>query len=317
MVNARNDWKLVTFDFESCFRIFLIQAIHFEWLYLATSFSVWRYIFRISKSWFSFKVIIKGQGHGKEKAVTCNSKTTGRKVLGRDRNNCYDNSWSNSELLTFWPWPLTFRYIFVGLFPEFKLLSFEFLKQLAASFSVWRYILKIYRSLSSFNVMGFSQGHGHVTVAKQRQRAGLCSPRTQFNSTAVFWDTVGLSRTFPVYSVWYCMEMRWMIAKTSDRFVSDGGPEASFQMSGAQRTGNNATNLGCRQLFRRILWRFTLAFHQVMHWRKFPGNGGTTCSPLFETHQMHGWVSVNLSVVTRLRCANTVEVIEILFGVDS
>jgi len=32
-------------------------AIYFGWLYLANSFSVWRYMFRISRSQFSFKVM--------------------------------------------------------------------------------------------------------------------------------------------------------------------------------------------------------------------------------------------------------------------
>jgi len=61
MVNAKSGWKLVTLDFDldldSYFRIFLIQAILFEWLYLSASFSVWRYIFRISRSPSSFNVM--------------------------------------------------------------------------------------------------------------------------------------------------------------------------------------------------------------------------------------------------------------------
>jgi len=62
MVNARSGWKSVTFDLalwprESYFRICSVQAIPFEWLYLATSFSVRRFIFKISRSRFSFKVI--------------------------------------------------------------------------------------------------------------------------------------------------------------------------------------------------------------------------------------------------------------------
>jgi len=52
-------WKLVKFDhdfyLESYFHIFLIHAIRFEWLYIATSFLVWTYIFGISRSRFSFK----------------------------------------------------------------------------------------------------------------------------------------------------------------------------------------------------------------------------------------------------------------------
>jgi len=57
MSHATSDWKLVTFDFDSYFGTFSIRAIYFEWLDLATSFSVRRYIFRISRSRFSFKVM--------------------------------------------------------------------------------------------------------------------------------------------------------------------------------------------------------------------------------------------------------------------
>jgi len=95
MGNARNGWKLVTFDLDSHFHIFLIQAIPVEWLYLATSFFVWRYIFKISRSW------VQGQGHISEKVIVCNSKTTGPKLLGLGRNICYNNARSNLELLTF------------------------------------------------------------------------------------------------------------------------------------------------------------------------------------------------------------------------
>jgi len=99
IVNSRSIWKLVTFDLdlESYFRIFPAHAIPF-----ATSFLVWRYIFRISRSLFSFKVMVQGQGHGSAKAVACSSKTTGQKLLGLDQNICYNNARSNSELLTFW-----------------------------------------------------------------------------------------------------------------------------------------------------------------------------------------------------------------------
>jgi len=63
---------------------------------LATSFSVTSSEYlghnSVSRSWV--------QGHGSENAVACNSKTTGRKLLGLDWNICYDNARSNSELLT-------------------------------------------------------------------------------------------------------------------------------------------------------------------------------------------------------------------------
>jgi len=76
-------------------------------LYLLTSFSVRRYIFRILRSWFCFKVMVQGQGHGNKKAIARNSKTTVRKFPGLDRNICYDNARINLELwhfdLDLWP----------------------------------------------------------------------------------------------------------------------------------------------------------------------------------------------------------------------
>jgi len=107
-------WHLtLTFDLESYFCIFLIQAIPFERLYLANSFSVWRYIFRISRSRFSVKVMGLRSRSRQRKAVAYNSKTTGPKLPGLDWNICYDNTRSNLELLTFWPWPLTLKHIIV------------------------------------------------------------------------------------------------------------------------------------------------------------------------------------------------------------
>jgi len=84
----------LTFDLESYFRIFSIQAITFEWLDLATSFSVWRYIFRISRSHSSFKFM------GLKVSVTA-TKTTGRKLQEVDWNMCYHNARSDLEFLTF------------------------------------------------------------------------------------------------------------------------------------------------------------------------------------------------------------------------
>jgi len=55
--NTRSRWKLMASDLDSFFVFFPPQAILYEWLYLATSFSVRWYIFRISRSRFSFKVI--------------------------------------------------------------------------------------------------------------------------------------------------------------------------------------------------------------------------------------------------------------------
>jgi len=59
-VNARSGSKMVTFDLEleSYFRTFSSQAIYSEWLNPpATSSSFWRYIFRISRSRSSFKIM--------------------------------------------------------------------------------------------------------------------------------------------------------------------------------------------------------------------------------------------------------------------
>jgi len=46
-----------TFDLESYFRTFSVQVMYFKWLVLATSFSVWRYTFRVFKSPSRFKVM--------------------------------------------------------------------------------------------------------------------------------------------------------------------------------------------------------------------------------------------------------------------
>jgi len=91
----------MTFDFENFFRIFSIQATTVEWLYLAISFSDGctssEYLghIRVSRSW------VQGQGHGSEKAVACNSKTTGRKLPGLERDVCYDNDRNDLEFMTF------------------------------------------------------------------------------------------------------------------------------------------------------------------------------------------------------------------------
>jgi len=145
MLEVIGSWWHLTFtlDPESYFRIFPAQAIPFEWLYRATLFLVWWYIFTIPRSQFSFKVMGSRSRSRQCKAVVCNSKTTGRKLPGLGQNICR----SNSELLTFWPWPLTYLRIF-----PIQVLN-EHLK-LAASFSVWRYIFRISRPPSSSKVMG-------------------------------------------------------------------------------------------------------------------------------------------------------------------
>jgi len=99
---ARSGHKLVTFDLE-LISYFLIQIIPFEWLYIAISFlfgdtsSEYLAHGSVSGSW------LQSQGHTCEKAIACNSNTTGRKLLGLDQNICYDNARSNLELVTISP----------------------------------------------------------------------------------------------------------------------------------------------------------------------------------------------------------------------
>jgi len=63
MVNTRGGWKLVTFDPDSYFRIFQAH-IPLQWLDLAILFLVWGYIFRISRTVSSFKVMgLRSRSH--------------------------------------------------------------------------------------------------------------------------------------------------------------------------------------------------------------------------------------------------------------
>jgi len=151
----------MTFDFPVIFRanfvFFPVHALLFEWLDLATSFIVWRYIFRISRTHSSFKVMGSSQGHSCEKAVTCDSKNTGEKLMELDHSMCYDNTRSDLEFLTFDLWPI-----------------FQF-KFWAASSLMWRYIISINVSPSRFDVMGL------ISRLWQQKAAGLCSTLTQLN----------------------------------------------------------------------------------------------------------------------------------------
>jgi len=54
-------------------------------------------------------------------------------TAGLDRNICYDNAWSNSELLTFWPWPLIFNLETFSYFRRFASLGHS----LIVTFSLW------------------------------------------------------------------------------------------------------------------------------------------------------------------------------------
>jgi len=107
MVNAKRWRNLATFDlnlwsWELFSYFFSTQAL--PWLDLATSLSVWRYIFRIL---FSIKVMDPRSRSRQRKA--CNSKTTAWKLLGLDRNMCYDNARSHLEVFDIWTWPVTLR----------------------------------------------------------------------------------------------------------------------------------------------------------------------------------------------------------------
>jgi len=160
-LNATGVWKLVTFDRE-LFSYFSNSGYTF-WMALPSYFIFDRdttseYLGHGSVSWSW----VQGQGHGNERAVACNSKTTGRKLLGIDRNICY-------ELLTF-----DFgTYFWIS---SIQALSFEFLK-LAASFSVWRYIFRIFRSPSSFKVIWLtSVSRSQISAARR-----FVLPWIQFN----------------------------------------------------------------------------------------------------------------------------------------
>jgi len=125
------DWVIhltLTFDLESYIRTFSIQDIYFEWPDLTPLFSVWKCIFRISRSRFSFQVMgLRSRSLQRE-----NGSVQLEKFWWKDRNICYENARSNLELLTLWPWPLILRHNFV--FFKIQALCFECLK-ITASFS--------------------------------------------------------------------------------------------------------------------------------------------------------------------------------------
>jgi len=117
-----------------------------------------------------WRSLVQGQGDSSEKAVACNSETTGWKLLGIDWNICHDNAQSNSELLTFWHWPLNDLETYFHTF-SIQALSFECVK-IAALFLVWRYIFRISRSPSSFKVMALiSRSRSQNSISTQ-----VCAP---------------------------------------------------------------------------------------------------------------------------------------------
>jgi len=80
MVNARSGWKLVTFDLESYFRTFSIQAIlngltYQSYFQFGNTSSEYLGHSSVSRSW------VQGQGYGNEKAVACNTKNYCLKIV--------------------------------------------------------------------------------------------------------------------------------------------------------------------------------------------------------------------------------------------
>jgi len=76
---ARSVWTLKIIDIWpwELFTYFAIHAVPFEWLDLATLFSVWGYISRLSRTHSSFNFQDHGdevKGHSSEKALARNSK---------------------------------------------------------------------------------------------------------------------------------------------------------------------------------------------------------------------------------------------------
>jgi len=132
-------WHLMlTFDLESYVHIFSCQAILFEWLYLATSVLVWRYIFRISRSRYSFKVKVTAVENGSMQVENYWSGLIGISVMI-----------TLKVIWSFWHFHLEIHFRLISV----QAASSQFLN-LAASFSVWRYSFRISRSSLSLNTMG-------------------------------------------------------------------------------------------------------------------------------------------------------------------
>jgi len=118
----------------SWWHLTLRAILYIEWHDLETSFSVWRSIFRICRSRSRVK-------------VTAAASQKLPKISGLDHNICYDNAQSNSELLTFWPWPWS-------VFPYFTNSSSMFWMPYASSFVVKCEATCLeYRSPSNFKVI--------------------------------------------------------------------------------------------------------------------------------------------------------------------
>jgi len=114
--NLAGVWKLVTFDLDfwpwelfshlKKIRLYILNGLTKQ-LHFQCGDTSSGYLGHGSVS----RSCIQGQGHGSEKAVACNSKTTGRKSLGLDRNICYDNTWSFWHTdIDIWHWPSTLTF---------------------------------------------------------------------------------------------------------------------------------------------------------------------------------------------------------------
>jgi len=111
VVNARTDiWPwLLTFDLDSSFRIFPAQSIRFQWLCLSASIFVWKHIFRISRSWFSFKVIDPESRSLQRKSSSVQLRNYWSETVWVwwEYSICYDVTPSISQLLTFSSWDIS------------------------------------------------------------------------------------------------------------------------------------------------------------------------------------------------------------------
>jgi len=169
MGNARGGWKLVTFNIDLWpwklfsyfiqFRLYILNGLtwqlHFQF---GDTSSEYLHHGWVSRSW------VQRQGHGSEKAVACNSKTTGWKLLRLDRISV-TITLEVSRRLWHFDHETYFRIFSI------QALGFECLNQLH---SVWKYIFRISRPTSSFKVMRVNL---QVMVAKQRSSVQVCAPQ--------------------------------------------------------------------------------------------------------------------------------------------
>jgi len=115
---VRSWWHLtLSFDLE-LFSYFFSSYIF--WMAWHSSFIVCLHIFRISMSQFSFKVMGLRSRSQQQKSGSVQLKNYWSEIAGAWLEYLLRYAWSNSELLTFWSWPVTFRHIFIFLSSSFK-----------------------------------------------------------------------------------------------------------------------------------------------------------------------------------------------------